>query len=169
MKLVKRIIQLIFTVLISLFILIGIMNFLSAPSASGLFGHKGYIVISGSMEPAFSPGDYAIVKGEPFESIGVDEVITFLDDDTIVTHRVKEITEEGLVTKGDANNNEDAVLVARENYIGTLKWLLPGFGSIILFLQQPFVFPVMIFLVGAYVIYLYFHSDDEPEEQTTTN
>lgn len=169
MKLVKRIIQLIFTVLISLFILIGIMNFLSAPSASGLFGYKGYIVISGSMEPAFSPGDYAIVKGEPFENIGVDEVITFLDDDTIVTHRVKEITEEGLVTKGDANNNEDAVLVAGENYIGTLKWLLPGFGSIILFLQQPFVFPVMIFLVGAYVIYLYFHSDDEPEEQTTTN
>lgn len=38
------------------------LNFFSAPDRPGLFGYKGYTVISGSMKPTLEVGDYIVIK-----------------------------------------------------------------------------------------------------------
>jgi len=167
MKIIKTTFGILLTPVILLFIFIGLMNFLSAPDASGLFGFKGYIVTSGSMEPTFSPGDYIIVKSDDFSTLEPEEVITFMEEDTIVTHRIKSLSADGVQTQGDANTITDAKTVVADDYIGTLQGIIPAFGQIILFMQKPFVFPVLVFLVGAYIISIYY-SDNEEEAETTT-
>lgn len=163
MKLIKTLLSFLFLPLILLFILVGALNFFSAPEGNGLFGYKGYIVTSGSMEPTFSPGDYIIVKQEDFSGLNEGDVITFTEDGTIVTHRVKTIAESGVETQGDANGATDAALVMADVYVGTLQGIIPAFGQVILFMQKPFIFPVLVFLMGAYVIFIYYKSDDEEE------
>jgi signal peptidase len=115
------------------------------------------------MEPTFSPGDYIIVKQEDFSSLNEGDVITFTEDGTIVTHRIKTIAESGVETQGDANGATDAALVMADVYVGTLQGVIPAFGQVILFMQKPFIFPVLVFLMGAYVIFIYYKSDDEEE------
>lgn len=163
MKLIKTLLSFLLLPLILLFILVGALNFFSAPEGGGLFGYKGYIVTSGSMEPTFSPGDYIIVRQEAFSNLAEGDVITFTEDGTIVTHRVKAITETGAETQGDANEATDAALVTAAAYVGTLQSVIPALGQVILFMQKPFVFPVLVFLMGAYVIFIYYKSDDEEE------
>lgn len=163
MKLIKTLLSFLLLPLILLFILVGALNFFSAPEGNGLFGYKGYIVTSGSMEPTFSPGDYLIVKQEDFSDLAEEDVITFTEDGTIVTHRIKAMTESGAETQGDANGAADAVVVTARTYVGTLQAIIPAFGQVILFMQKPFVFPVLVFLMGVYVIFIYYKSDDEEE------
>jgi len=169
MKLIKTLLSFLLLPLILLFILVGALNFFSAPEGNGLFGYKGYIVTSGSMEPTFSPGDYIIVKQEDFSSLNEGDVITFTEDGTIVTHRVKTIAESGVETQGDANGATDAALVRADVYVGTLQGVIPAFGQVILFMQKPFVFPVLVFLMGAYVIVIYYKSDNEEEAVGSEN
>lgn len=163
MKLIKTLLSFLLLPLILLFILVGALNFFSAPEGNGLFGYKGYIVTSGSMEPTFSPGDYLIVKQEDFSDLAEEDVITFTEDGTIVTHRIKAMTESGAETQGDANGAADAAVVTARTYVGTLQAIIPAFGQVILFMQKPFVFPVLVFLMGVYVIFIYYKSDDEEE------
>ena len=63
---------------------------------------------SGSMEPAIEEGDgVVLVPSQGARSPGVGDVVTFqaelVNGGSLTTHRVVEVTEEGYVTKGDAN------------------------------------------------------------------
>lgn len=73
-------------------------------------------VLTGSMEPTYSPGDIVVVK--PQDTYQVGDIVTFQpisNDPTLVTHRViqKVVTTQGAkyVTQGDANNVADDPLV----------------------------------------------------------
>ena len=98
---------------------------------------QSYVVLSGSMEPAISPGDVIIVNEVPASAIAVGDVITFGDGQAAppTTHRVVDIqqTNDGLVfeTKGDANENVDIRTVAPADLRGkvmTLPVAIPGNG-----------------------------------------
>ena len=70
------------------------------------FGYTMFQVASASMEPALSINDVILVKtGDQFE---VDDIISFIADDTIITHRVLSINGDSIVVKGDANNTIDS-------------------------------------------------------------
>ncbi len=73
-------------------------------------------VLTGSMEPTFSPGDVVAVRtvSDPAAEVHVGDVVTFQPvsgDPTLVTHRVvaKRISAAGttFVTRGDANGADD--------------------------------------------------------------
>ncbi|ASR55275.1 signal peptidase I [Cellulomonas sp. PSBB021] len=73
-------------------------------------------VLTGSMEPTFSPGDVVAVRTvtDPATEVHVGDVVTFQPvsgDPTLVTHRVvaKRISAAGttFVTRGDANGADD--------------------------------------------------------------
>lgn len=163
MKIVKYIGNTIVLVAVLIFVVIAGISFFSAPDSSGLFGYKGYTVVSGSMEPKISVGDFIIVEIEPYDAIETGDVVTFQYNTEIVTHRVMDKTEEGLVTKGDANNIQDQGFVAEESYIGIQKLLIPYFGYVITFLQKPIAFALVVALMGVYLIYLYLHPTKEEE------
>lgn len=108
-------------------------------------GLQVYTVLSGSMEPQYQTGSLIYVKKvDPYE-LKADDVITYmLDEDTVSTHRIVEVVpdedEAGVirfVTKGDANDAIDAVMVHYKNVIGTPVYSIPKLGYVANFIQSP--------------------------------
>lgn len=95
-------------------------------------------VLSGSMEPTYSPGDLVVVRGTPAEDVRVGQVLTYQrhsDDPTLVTHRVisREMSSQGgvqFITQGDANSAPDAEPVAGVQAAGTVWYTIPKLGWI---------------------------------------
>src|SRR3954452_22820276 len=67
-------------------------------------GYRVYVIHTGSMSPAFRPGD--VVVDRPAHHYRPGEVITFRHSaraPDMVTHRITDVTAAGLIhTKGDA-------------------------------------------------------------------
>jgi signal peptidase len=165
MKIIKIVVNLLITAAVLVFCFIAAVSFFSAPESDGLFGLKGYVVISGSMEPSLSPGDFIMTRNSPYGNLEVGGVITFMGDNDIVTHRVEAITPEGLTTKGDANENPDASKVLEEDYIGSHLLTLPYFGHVIIFLQKPIAFILIAVALAGYFIMVYIRDGNEEEDK----
>jgi len=98
-------------------------------------------VYSDSMEPTLHPGDGYVLHpaGEPRPG----DVVTFRKPATgeLVTHRVVAVTEEGLVTKGDANDVTDqaagarpvprSAVVGEALAVGGTVVRIPGVGAVV--------------------------------------
>ena len=76
-------------------------------------------ITSGSMWPALKEGDLVLIKGVDRDELNVGDIIVYRNKEngTFTIHRVKELHENDLITKGDANFNEDSP-VAYEDVIG---------------------------------------------------
>lgn len=125
-----------------------------------VFGVTPMVVLSGSMSgdaaDHIEVGDL-IFDTKP-EELKVGTVVSFMENKTVVTHRIVRIeTDEAgalrYVTKGDANNAEDAPISA-ESIIGIYRFRIPKLGDFALFLQQPLGMAVFIGVpVCAFVVY----------------
>lgn len=105
-------------------------------------GFQVYAVLSGSMEPTYHVGSLIYVKSVDTDDIEVGDAITFmLDENTLATHRVTQVIEDGssvsFKTKGDANNNEDAEAVSAQNVLGVPKFSIPYLGYVANYIQNP--------------------------------
>lgn len=125
-------------------------------------GYMPQIVLTDSMYPVIQSGDLIIYHTAEPEDVQVGDVISFFDPagngTTIVTHRVREITElNGDIawrTKGDNNNADDLLLVPESKLVAVYQGTrLPGAGNVALFMQTTpglivcVVLPLML-LVG---------------------
>lgn len=123
-------------------VLLGLVVLLAIALAGvRLFGVEVYVVLSGSMEPAYKTGAVIYVTDQDAENLEVGEVITFrLNGDTIATHRIAEVTEKdgalAFRTKGDANEIEDATLVTENQVIGTPIFTIPYLGYLVTYVQS---------------------------------
>ena len=120
-----------------------------------LIGLNVYTVISGSMEPTYSVGDLIYVKEVAPESIQVGDPITFVmnEDLLVATHRVVEVDAENqrFITKGDANEVEDAAPVHFNNLIGKPIFAIPLIGYVSNWVQNP---PGIYIAVGGGLVLL---------------
>ncbi|MBN1643530.1 MAG: signal peptidase I [Dehalococcoidales bacterium] len=93
-----------------------------------------YYVKTGSMKPAINPGDIVItgpVGGWLTGELEVGKVITYMQGDVMVTHRIVKIREDGaLTTKGDANEDPDPLTVLPHNVDGIYMFKIPLVGYI---------------------------------------
>ena len=99
-----------------------------------LMGLKTYKVLSGSMEPVYHVGSVVYVEKSSIDDIEVGDVITFyINDNTVVTHRVidKDNDTESFHTKGDANETEDGGSVAYDKVVGKVVLNVPYLGYIL--------------------------------------
>ncbi len=106
-----------------------------------LFGLKGFVVLSGSMEPTYHTGSVIYVKSVDVNSLEVGQPVTFhLSGKTVATHRIIEVVKEnGNVryrTKGDANETADGLIDA-EKVIGTPVFSIPYLGFALSYIQSP--------------------------------
>ena len=124
----------IFMLGISLYILVGAAK----GKAMSVFGKYVLEVVTGSMEPTLSKGNYIIVEKVDTATLKENDIISFYSDDPeikgkLVTHRIIGINPDGtFVSKGDANKVEDKVVVAPESIVGKYKrnaWILGWLGS----------------------------------------
>lgn len=152
----KNILNLIFSVICGMFcILLGIMiicnlvlvarGLIRPDVPPSVFGYTPLVVLSGSMsgsqEGHIEAGDLILVKETEPSAIRIGDVISFTDGNSVVTHRVVSIedTDEGreYVTRGDANNTEDAGTISETEVIGRYVLRIPGAGNLALFLKTP--------------------------------
>ena len=95
-------------------------------------GYEEYFISSGSMEPDYPVGSLIFVEKKPAHEIGTGEVMTFTSQSggDVVTHRVvKNDTAKGeLITKGDANKENDFLPVKYKNVIGVVVNCIPKAG-----------------------------------------
>ena len=80
-----------------------------------IFGYSVFTVATGSMEPTISQNDIVIVKKT--NDIKVNDIVTYEKEGNYITHRVISMSDDTLVTKGDANNTND-VSVPRSSLVG---------------------------------------------------
>lgn len=126
-----------------------------------IFGFSTAVVVSGSMEPALSIDDMLVIrKGE---SYGTGDIITFQSGENLVTHRIVGETEEGFVTRGDANNTNDAEKVPPDQIVGKVVWHIPGIGAWIAWLKTPLGMTCLV-LTGLLLIKL----TSPPERRTVS-
>ncbi len=111
---------------------------------------EGFVVLSGSMEPALSPGDVVIVDASA--TVGTGDVITYrtTGDSVPTTHRVVGTVDDGYQTKGDANEDADAGVVGPEAVVGRVVLTIPLVGHVILWANTPLGYVTLV--VGPLVL-----------------
>ena len=122
----------------------------AAYTAPALVGaDESYIVLTGSMEPAISPGDVVFVSAAPASTIGVGDVITFDRGAAVpTTHRVIEVVtvdgERAFRTMGDANEDPDSGLVSPAQVVGVVTLSVPYIGTVITAADSQYGFVAMV-------------------------
>lgn len=125
-----------------------------------VFGYQVYVVLSGSMSPAFNTGSIIFVKPTLAEQVAVGDIITFSspgDAERLTTHRVVDINRGdriSFVTRGDANNVNDPNPVAAENLVGRVTGSIPLIGYLLSFVQTRQGLILLIFIPGIIIIAL---------------
>ena len=119
-------------------------SYLNNEKIPDIGGRFPMIVLTDSMYPSIQSGDLIICHTEDPANVKAGDVISFFDPagngSTVVTHRVVEVTTDengGLawITKGDANNTEDANIVPAENLAGVYSLRIHNLGSVAIFMQ----------------------------------
>ena len=98
-------------------------------------GYGIAVVLSGSMEPELSIGDLIIIKKT--DDLNLNQVVVYQDDSKLVVHRIVEIKENEVVTKGDANNIVDNT-ISKTDIRGEVILAIPYLGSFLKFINTPF-------------------------------
>ena len=96
-------------------------------------GYESYVVVSGSMEPAIPVGSIVYSEKTDPALLKAGDVIVFIDatrGSTPITHRVvsNNTGTSKVITKGDANANEDVNPVTYESIMGKVKAHIPRIG-----------------------------------------
>jgi signal peptidase len=110
-------------------------------------------VYTGSMEPAIPVGSVVVIKPVDPETLKIGDIICFqLSQPTSITHRIINITNEGFITKGDANEDPDQWTVRKENVIGKAILTIPFIGYLGYFVRTPIGFILLILLPASVII-----------------
>lgn len=97
--------------------------------AVALPGIGSYAVTTGSMEPAVESGALVFVRSSGDYEPG--DVVTFTRAGETVTHRVVRETDQGFVTKGDANVGVDDWRVRDDQVVGEVVVTVPLYGRLL--------------------------------------
>ena len=146
-KKAKKVIEIIAIILIYNIILIALSS-ANKISVVNILGYKSYIIKTNSMEPTISINDVVITKKVKKEKIKKGDVITFLQDGEVITHRITQIEDNGnYTTKGDNNNIEDTFKITYENIEGKHILTIPYLGKIVQALDNKIVFLIITLII----------------------
>lgn len=150
MKIFKKIITIIISIILLLILSFNIFNFISIKLLGNelptINGYGVLEVISGSMEPKISIGDMVIIDTK-IKDYKVKDIVTFKDiNDSFVTHRIVEIKDDEIITRGDANNTIDDA-IKKEQIVGRYVYKINGLGALIKSLRSPLTL-IMIMIIG---------------------
>ena len=149
-KIAKKVIEILAVILIYNIILIAISSENNV-NLINMFGYKSYVIKTNSMEPTININDVVINKDVSQDEINVGDVITFLHDGEVITHRITKIENDGDVTqyttKGDNNNIEDTFKISYENIRGKHVLTIPYLGKVVQLLENKLLFLIIILII----------------------
>lgn len=176
MKLIKAI-RTIFDVIVVLFAVFCISIFLFIK----ITGMEILVVQSGSMEPTINVDDIVIIQPITISEAKNDDIITYKDGDTFVTHRVIEVISDKnglkLRMKGDNNNTEDKIKVDEYNIVGKYVTHISNAADTYYFIKSPYGIitilgvPILLYMLINLIIYIKTPEDDKfkIEEESSNN
>ena len=99
-----------------------------------------FYIIYGSMKPTINENDVIVVKSENLDNVKENDIITFRQDDKIISHRIISIERSGekkiFHTKGDNNNLADDFDVKEAEVLGKYLFKIPKIGKITRFYSR---------------------------------
>lgn len=125
-------------ILFSLYKLVSI-KVLHKPYAN-TFGYSIFEIATGSMEPTLNVKDLIIVKIT--KDVSVNDIVTYIEEDNLITHRVISINGDNLTTQGDANNSIDNNII-KDAIIGKTVYVIKKGGLI----REVFLTPRNIIII----------------------
>lgn len=118
----------------SIYLLIIIYLITFIPS---FFGYKPLVVISASMEPKIKVGSIIYYHDKDINSFNKKDILVYRINNHTVVHRIIEISEDGFITKGDANRDIDQNEVYKNQVLGKSNdWCIPFLGYYINFIYH---------------------------------
>ncbi len=123
-------------------------------------------VPSGSMEPNIPTWSLCVINARtPYEAIEVGDVVVYnrRSDNLRIIHRVIEITDGAMVTKGDANQVSDGPSVTPDNLYGKYLFHIPGVGRVLYLAKTPVGIAVTAVVIVALLLWL--AADDRRERK----
>lgn len=115
-----------------------------------LYRYDFFIVTSGSMKPTIDVGSMVVVDTK--REIQNNDVITYKKNDVVVTHRLIDINNGDLITKGDANTTNDLTTIKINDVIGSVVLNIPIIGYFLVLIRNHLVIFVFVVIL---LIYLY--------------
>ena len=160
MKVFKRIIFIIFSILVTIILAYNVYNFVSInilkKNFTTVVGYGMLEVVSGSMEPTILKGDIIVIDTD-VRKYKLGDIVTFYDSEgSFVTHRIISIVENQVITQGDNNNTEDDAIFMND-IVGKYKFKIRGGGVILAALKSPLTM-IMILIIGILVC-IFFSTD----------
>lgn len=156
MKKVKKILFTIVTVILVILLAYNIYNFIMIKvlkhDVATINGYTMLEVVSGSMKPTINVGDMIIINTKD-KNYKENDIITYYDNNhNLITHRIININDTEIVTKGDNNNTEDEAIYSQE-IIGKYVTKIANLGIILSSLKSPFTM-IMILIIGILICIL---------------
>ena len=129
----QKIISFILNILLTIVTIIIIIGFyyiyqikIEKNDYANLFGYTFFEVATASMHPTIGIGDVVIV--EITKEVIQNDIIVYMDGESIITHRLIEKNGNELIAKGDANNSEDKP-ISEEMVLGKVIKIIPKLGT----------------------------------------
>lgn len=132
---------------------------------ANLFGYTFFEVATGSMYPTMEIGDVVIVKIT--REVQPNDIIVYIDGESIITHRLIEKNETELIAKGDANNSEDKP-IQEDMVLGQVIKIMPKIGIWRkIFTSSEVVGLILLLIILFSAVFLY--SSESKEEKGGKN
>lgn len=93
-------------------------------------GIRSRILITESMQPSVYKGSLVLLNiNEHWDALEEGDIVAFRSGQTEIMHRVREVTDEGLILRPDNGNGES--LVTKDMYVGKEVIAFPYIGGMI--------------------------------------
>lgn len=155
-------------ILVNVILIVG--SYTDPDHIPSVFGISPAVVLSGSMSPTFDTQALIFIQDVEPDSLEVGDIICFLQNGTAITHRIIEVTQEGYITQGDANNVADGDVVTPQQIEGKYIAHLDEAGGFVMFAQSTtgmilfIAVPICIYVVFDFLL----HNKERKEEQEKT-
>lgn len=105
-----------FIFIISLYLILAFYNkFINKDDKFLIGNYYIFQIATGSMEHELYAGDFIVVRKSDNYKIG--DIITYMEENYYITHRISKIDKNLIVTKGDANNAFDSP-ISKDKIVG---------------------------------------------------
>ena len=159
-KILKTILSIIFNILLIIVLIILFLSIyciiqvkVQGKDYANLFGYAFFEIETGSMEDTINAGDAIIVKLT--KDVEIDDIIVYKKDNNYITHRIIEINNEKIITKGDANNSLDDE-ITDDQICGKVCYTIRNLDSIKKTFSNPIVLTaifITVVLIGVLIFY----------------
>lgn len=171
---VKKVLKICLISILSIILVFNIYILIQAKSkpnkVPSIFGYKPFVVLSGSMEPKINKGDLIFVKKVNTEKLKEKDIIAFRNPDkTVTTHRITSVIKTSnnicFETKGDNNNIKDEDVICKESVEGKYVSKISKVGNVVIFVQEPLGFAVMMLTLFIICTFIYFAGNSKIDSE----